>query len=104
MGDGTSETRGRVIFRADDGSETDVTNAVTVLWDGVIGSLDWGSGWWDAEDAGAVAWIGKLLGFDRPRGPYDISGRMWSVEAYVAAIALYEKHRAEIDANLPPLP
>jgi hypothetical protein len=93
---------GRAIFRADDGTETDITEAVTILWDGVISSLDWGSGFWDAEDAAAVAWIGQLFRFDVPRKPGN--WRTWSPTDFAAAIATYEKHRAEIDANLPVLP
>jgi hypothetical protein len=94
---------GRAIFRAEDGTETDITNAVKVLWDGVIGSLDWGSGFWDAEDAGAVAWIGQLFGFPAPRKP-GLGTTTWNMESFAEAIAAYERQRATIDANLPRLP
>jgi hypothetical protein len=96
---------GRAIYRADDGTETDITNAVQILWDGVIGSLDWGSGFWAAEDAGAVAWIGQLFGFKVPREPgVGVYGSTWTPATFAEAIATYEKHRAEIDVSLPDLP
>jgi hypothetical protein len=96
---------GKAIYRAEDGTETDITNAVTILWDGVVNSLDWGSGFWDAEDAGAVAWIGRLFNFEVPSNPdglYHKDG--WTVTEFSEAIKRYEQHRAEIDANLPELP
>jgi hypothetical protein len=95
---------GRAIYRAEDGTETDITSAVQILWDGVINSLDWGSGWWDAEDAGAVAWIGHLFGFKVPRRPGGWRGSEWSPDSFAEAIATYQKWRAEHDANLPELP
>lgn len=96
--------KGKAIFRADDGTETDITNAVEILWDGVVGSLDWGSGWWSGEDAGAVAWIGELFGFELPREPGGMLGQQWTARSFAEAIATYERHRAEMDANLPKLP
>lgn len=95
---------GKAIFRADDGAETDITNAIRILWDGVVDSLDWGSGFWAAEDAGAVAWIGRLFGFEKPREPGGTYGYAWDAESFARAIAAYERQRAEIDANLPDLP
>jgi hypothetical protein len=56
-------TMGRAIHRADDGSETDITEGVQALYDLVISSMDWGSGFWTEDDAAPVSLIGHLLGF-----------------------------------------
>ena len=58
-------TTGRAIHRADDGHETDITEGVQALYDLVLSSMDWGSGFWTEEDARPVAVIGRLLGFEK---------------------------------------
>lgn len=58
-------TNGRAIHHSDDGTETDITEGVQALYDLVINSMNWGSGFWTAEDALPVAQIGRLLGFER---------------------------------------
>lgn len=55
----------RVFARAADGSETDITEGVQALYDLVIGSMDWGSGFLTAEDARPVALLARALGFER---------------------------------------
>lgn len=52
-----------VICRASDGSETDITEGVQTLYDMVIGSMDWGSGFLTAEDALPVVQVAKTCGF-----------------------------------------
>ena len=54
----------RVFARAADGSETDITEGVQALYDLVIGSMDWGSGFWTAEDAAPVAKVARACGFE----------------------------------------
>ena len=51
------------LHRAGDGTETDVSEGVAALYDLVINSMDWGSGFWSWEDALPVAVIGRLGGF-----------------------------------------
>ena len=47
------------------GDEThDITEGVQVLYDLAIGSMDYGSGFWNYEDAKPVADLGKLCGFN----------------------------------------
>ncbi len=48
----------------DDGESHDVTEAVKVLYDLAVNSMDFGSGFWSAEDAAPVAKLGQLCGFD----------------------------------------
>ncbi len=56
---------GKFAHIADDGTQTDVTEGVQALYDLVISSMDWGSGFWSYEDALPVAQIARLAGFDR---------------------------------------
>lgn len=48
-----------------DGTTVDVTEGVKTLYDLVINSLDWGSGFLTSEDATPLAQIGHLCGFER---------------------------------------
>ena len=41
-----------------------ITEGVKVLWDLAIHSMDFGSGFWSAEDAAPVAALGERLGFE----------------------------------------
>ena len=56
---------GKIVHVADDGTQTDVTEGVRALYDLVISSMDWGSGFWSYEDALPVAQIARLAGFDQ---------------------------------------
>lgn len=44
----------------------DVTEAVKVIYDTVIASLDWGSGFLDHEEEHLIYDLGKALGFEPP--------------------------------------
>lgn len=44
----------------------DLTEAVKVLYDHVVNSMDWGSGFLDHEEQHRVYDIGKALGFELP--------------------------------------
>jgi hypothetical protein len=46
-----------------DGTTVDVTEGVQVLYDRVIGSMDWGSGFLSVEDAVPIAEIAEVCGF-----------------------------------------
>jgi hypothetical protein len=83
--------RGKFVFHADDGTQEDVTEGVQALYDLVIGSMDWGSGFWSYEDALPVANIAQLAGFDQ----------CGEAERYVKE-ALFEKESAEWKAKQPP--
>src|SRR5215469_16621515 len=54
---------GKFTHIAADGTQTDVTEGVQALYDLVISSMDWGSGFWSYEDALPVAKIARLAGF-----------------------------------------
>ena len=56
---------GRAILRQADGTETDITEGVQTLYDFVISSMDWGSGFFTAEDARPVALLARACGFER---------------------------------------
>lgn len=55
----------RAFARNADGTETDITEGVQALYDLVIGSMNWGSGFWTAEDARPVAILARRMGFER---------------------------------------
>jgi hypothetical protein len=73
----------RAFARDGDGSETDITEGVQALYDLVLSSMDWGSGFLSFEDALPVAQIGRLMGF----------GQSEEAERYVAE----QKHSDEQD-------
>lgn len=78
---------GKVIHVAKDGTQTDITSGVQALYDLVIGSQDFGSGFWSYEDALPVAEVARACGFDRSE----------EVERYVRQ-ALHRKESDEWQA------
>jgi hypothetical protein len=54
-----------IFVRQADGTEADITEGVQALYDLVLGSMDWGSGFLSAEDAVPVAKLGRLCGFEQ---------------------------------------
>ena len=54
---------GKIMHVAEGGTQTDVTEGVQTLYDLVIGSMDWGSGFLSYEDAIPVVEIARLCGF-----------------------------------------
>lgn len=75
---------GRAFHRAGDGTETDITEGVQAMYDLLLSSMDWGSGFWTYEDALPVAKIGALFGFEQDA----------EVQRYVAKM----QHEHEADA------
>ena len=53
------------IFARDGTTETDITEGVQALYDLAVGSMDFGSGFWTAEDAVPVARLARTCGFER---------------------------------------
>lgn len=53
----------RAFARQPDGTETDITEGVQALYDLVVSSMDFRSGFWTAEDARPVALLARVLGF-----------------------------------------
>ena len=53
-----------VFVRHADGTETDVTEGVQVLYDTVIASMDWGSGFLTVEDAEPIVAVAKACQFN----------------------------------------
>lgn len=89
-----SEVKATAIIRLADGTERDITGLVRVLYDGVIGSLDWGSGWWTGEDAAAVGWIGLAFGWADASEAVQFS----------KDIERYQGFREKLDTEIPPAP
>ena len=55
----------RALIRADDGTEKDVTEGIQAMYDLIIESMDWGSGFLSFEDAVPMAVVARALGFKR---------------------------------------
>lgn len=52
------------VFARDGDTETDVTEGVQALYDLAISSMDFGSGFWTAEDAAPVARLARICRFE----------------------------------------
>lgn len=52
-----------ITARLPDGSEVNITEGVMAMYDLVISSMDWGSGFWTFEDALPVVHVAKTCGF-----------------------------------------
>jgi hypothetical protein len=55
----------KIMVYTDDCQAVNVTEAVKVLYDLAINSMDFGSGMWSAEDAVPVAELAKICGFEQ---------------------------------------
>lgn len=55
----------RMFARDGDGGETDITEGVRALYDLVISSMNWGSGFLTAEDARPVALLARTCQFEQ---------------------------------------
>ena len=53
----------RVVLHCDDGSERDITEHFRLLYDLVVGSMDWGSGFLDLKESLQVLQIGAVTGW-----------------------------------------
>lgn len=47
-----------------DGREFDITENLRVMYDAIVGSMDWGSGFLDSEEASAISRVGEVCGFE----------------------------------------
>jgi hypothetical protein len=51
----------------DEEFDTDITEAVEMMYDLVLNSMDWGSGFLETSEMIAVAKLGRLCGFEIPK-------------------------------------
>lgn len=56
----------RIFARAVDGSEVEVTDGVKVIYDSVISSMDWGSGFLSTAEVLEILRCARACGFDSP--------------------------------------
>lgn len=63
-GDGITPSGTKVYAIAPNGKMTDVTVGVQSLYDLLIQSMDWGSGFLSAEDARPIAELARTCGFE----------------------------------------
>lgn len=62
--DGTTPTGATVYAQLPSGERVDITVGVQALYDLVLSSMDWGSGFLSLEDAIPVADIARICGFE----------------------------------------
>jgi hypothetical protein len=79
----------QVVVRKD-GTETDITEGVQALYDLVISSMDFRSGFWSFEDAVPVAVLGRACGFEK----------IGEVERYLAEQQRSEAQRRFLAAHV----
>jgi hypothetical protein len=79
----------RIIAHKADGAEVNITEGVQALYDLVIQSMDWGSGFFTVEDALPVVAIAKTCGFASAE----------EAERYVDDQRFSTEQRAFIDAR-----
>jgi hypothetical protein len=58
----------RIEVHYDDGKSVDVTHAVQIVYDSLLGSMDFGSGFLDLEELQALDELAVAAGFERPEG------------------------------------
>lgn len=88
----------RVFARQPDGTETDITEGVQALYDLVLNSMDWGSGFLTAEDARPVALLARTCGFEKA----DEAERYLRDQEHSAQqVEFISRRKAEIDTAGP---
>ena len=87
----------------------DVTEEVAAMYDAIVGSMDWGSDFLDADQIRAILKIGALAGFDLPDPRRNIPGfeaptyeaatlaRATPAERTEALAAYSEKYKAAVE-------
>jgi hypothetical protein len=81
----------RLVAIAPDGATTDVTEHVGAIYDLVIQSMDFGSGFLTAEDAVPLAELGRLCGY----------GMVEEAEKYLAEARAQEERERERERLYP---
>lgn len=56
----------KITLTEDNGVEHDITDSIPFMYDAIIQSLDWGSGFLDLEDQLHIAYVGALAGYEVP--------------------------------------
>ena len=62
----------KIVLTDDAGAEHDVTTAVPVMYDALHSSLDWGSGFLDAEESRAMYRVAVAANWKLPEYPQDL--------------------------------
>jgi len=53
----------KIVATDDDGNRHDITDGVAVIYDAIVCSMDWGSGFLDVEQATEITKVGIACGF-----------------------------------------
>lgn len=62
----------KITLTEDNGTEHDITDSIGFMYDAIIQSLDWGSGFLDLEEQLHIASVGLLAGYEVP-GDIDLT-------------------------------
>lgn len=58
----------KITLTEDNGTEHDITDSIPFMYDAIIQSMDWGSGFLDLEEQLHIASVGILAGYEVPDG------------------------------------
>lgn len=70
------------IYATSDGRQVDVTEGVQVMYDHLIASLDWGSGFLDVEEMRAIVLLAETCGFDATEAKRSVNSRLDELRFY----------------------
>lgn len=76
----------RITVTHDDGTEFDITESVRCAYDSTVNSLDWGSGFLDAEEVGLIAGLAVACRFSDFEAAVRSVWNQRQVEARTAAL------------------
>lgn len=82
----------KIIVRQDDGTEVDVTRAVQFTYDALHSSMDFGSGFLDTSELGAMIALSEAAGFE---GWQEIIDNIWREERRTAWYATSPRERGD---------
>lgn len=82
-----------VLVQGESGEITDITEGVRVMYDAVLGSLDWQSGFLDLEELEALGQVADACGFGQIEEVYQ------RIQAEKASQEAHARHVAELSAR-----
>lgn len=62
------------IYVVNDDANVDVTEAVQIIYDALVASLDYGSGFLDRDEENAIRDLARVAGFEHPNDECQLCG------------------------------
>jgi len=66
--------------------QADITEHIAAMFDALVGSLDWGSGFLETETIESILIVGEVIGFDMDAADHGAPGWRAQVKAKAAAM------------------